>query len=132
MLKIALSGCNGRMGRVIADIVSARDNMQIVAGFDINTAKNGDFPVFADPFEFQGGCDVIIDFSNASSTEHLLAYCEQHHTPVVICTTGHSAEQLAKIREASTKIPVFSASSITASCTPAFRELKRKWGLIWD
>ena len=54
MLKIALSGCNGRMGRVITDIVSTRDGMEIVAGFDLNTAKNGDFPVYADPFEFQG------------------------------------------------------------------------------
>ena len=77
MLKIALSGCNGRMGHVISDIVAGRDGMEIVAGFDINTAKYADFPVFADPFEFNGICDVIIDFSNASSTEHLLSYCEK-------------------------------------------------------
>ena len=31
MLKIALSGCNGRMGRVIADIVGGREGMEIVA-----------------------------------------------------------------------------------------------------
>ena len=39
MLKIALSGCSGRMGRVIADIVASRNTMQIVAGVDVNTAK---------------------------------------------------------------------------------------------
>ena len=84
MLKIALSGCCGRMGHVINDIVSGREGMEIVAGFDINTVQYADFPIFADPFEFTGECDVIIDFSNAASTERLLDYCEQHGTPVVI------------------------------------------------
>ena len=37
MLKIALSGCCGRMGHVINDIVSGREGMEIVAGFDIHT-----------------------------------------------------------------------------------------------
>ena len=69
MLKIALSGCCGRMGHVINDIVSGREGMEIVAGFDINTVQYADFPIFADPFEFTGECDVIIDFSiTASST----------------------------------------------------------------
>ena len=129
MLKIALSGCNGRMGRVITDIVSTRDGMEIVAGFDLNTAKSGDFPVYADPFEFQGECDVIIDFSNASSTEHLLAYCEKHHTPVIICTTGHSAEQLTKIREASTKVPVFRSGNMSIGIN-LMSELLRKCAAV--
>ena len=51
MLNIALSGCNGRMGHVVTDIVSKRSDMRIAAGFDLNAAKTGDFPVFADPFE---------------------------------------------------------------------------------
>ena len=113
MLRIVLSGCNGRMGRVIADIVSNRENMQIVAGFDINTTKYADFPVFSDPFEFTGSCDVIIDFSNASSTEHLLAFCEKHHTPIVICTTGHTTEQLDRIRAAAAQIPVFRSGNMS-------------------
>ena len=42
MLKIALSGCCGRMGHVINDIVSGREGMEIVAGFDINTVQYAD------------------------------------------------------------------------------------------
>ncbi len=132
MLKIALSGCNGRMGRVIADIVSTRDNMEIVAGFDVNTVKNGNFPVFSDPFEFQGDCDVIIDFSNASSTEHLLAYCEKHNTPVVICTTGHSAEQLVKIREASSKIAVFRSGNMSIGINLMTELLRKSAAVLGD
>lgn len=132
MLKIALSGCNGRMGRVIADIVSTRDEMEIVAGFDVNTTKNGAFPVFSDPFEFQGKCDVIIDFSNASSTEHLLAYCEKHDIPVIICTTGHSAEQLEKIRAASAKIPVFRSGNMSIGINLMTELLRKSAAVLGD
>lgn len=113
MLKIALSGCNGRMGKVITDICSKKEGVKIVAGFDINTEKLANFPIYTDPFEFSGTCDVIIDFSNASSTEHLLKYCLANQTPVVISTTGQSEEQLQKINEASEKIPVFRSGNMS-------------------
>lgn len=132
MLKIALSGCNGRMGRVITDIVAGREGMEIVAGFDINTTKHADFPVFSDPFEFQGTCDVIIDFSNASSTEHLLAFCERHGTPIVICTTGHSAEQLTKIREASAKFPVFRSGNMSLGINLMSDLLRKSAAILGD
>lgn len=132
MLKIALSGCNGRMGRVIADIVANRENMQIVAGFDINTTKYADFPVFADPFEFAGTCDVIIDFSNASSTEHLLSFCEKHHTPIVICTTGHTAEQLDSIRAAAAHIPVFRSGNMSIGINLMSALLRKAASVLGD
>ncbi len=132
MLKIALSGCNGRMGRAIQDIVSNRENMKLVAGFDINTEKSADFPVFSDPFEFTGSCDVIIDFSNASSTEHLLLYCEKHNIPVIICTTGHSKEQLDKIREASDKVPVFRSGNMSIGINLMLELLKKSASVLGD
>lgn len=132
MLKIALSGCNGRMGHVITDIVSKRDNMQIVAGFDVNTAKNSDFPVFSDPFEFTGACDVIIDFSNASSTEHLLAFCRQHKIPIVICTTGHAPEQLQKIRAASQEIAVFRSGNMSLGINLMVELLKKSASVLGE
>lgn len=132
MLKIALSGCNGRMGRVISDIVANKKDMEIVAGFDINTEKHAGFPVYADPFEFQGACDVIIDFSNASSTEHLLAYCEQHNTPIVICTTGHSPEQLQNIRTASAKFPIFRSGNMSIGINLMMELLRKSASVLGD
>ena len=113
MLKIALSGCSGRMGRVISDIVSSRDGMEIAVGFDIRTEQYADFPIYKDFAEYQGDCDVVIDFSNAALTERLLDYCEARRLPVVICTTGHSAEQLDRIRAASASIPVFRSGNMS-------------------
>ena len=113
MLKIGLCGCNGRMGKVITDIVSKKENMQIVAGFDAYTQKLADYPVYADPHEFTGACDVIIDFSNVSSLDMLLDYCVKTKTPIIFCTTGYDKEQLAKIREASATIPVFRSGNMS-------------------
>ena len=44
MVRMIMYGCNGRMGRMIADIVSRDEGIEIVAGVDINTAPCS-FPV---------------------------------------------------------------------------------------
>lgn len=125
MLKIAISGCNGRMGRVITEIVAKKEDMKVVAGFDLNTVKLSDYPVYSDPLEFPGGCDVIVDFSNVAVTGHLLEYCRRTRTPVVICTTGHSEEQLAMIREASKEIPVFRSGNMSIGINLMIEVLKK-------
>ncbi len=132
MLKIALSGCSGRMGRVISDIVSGRDGMEIVAGFDLRTEQYADFPVYKDFAEFQGDCDVVIDFSNAALTENLLDYCEARRLPVVICTTGHSAEQLDRIRAASASIPIFRSGNMSIGINLMSELLKKSASVLGD
>ena len=132
MLKIALSGSSGRMGRVITDICAKKENMKIVAGFDSNALKLSDFPVYADPFEFSGACDVVIDFSNVSSTEQLLSYCLKTRTPVVICTTGHSPEQLAKIGAAATEIPVFRSGNMSIGINLMIDLLRKSASVLGD
>ena len=129
MLKIGLCGCNGRMGKVITDIVSKKENMRIVAGFDAYTEKLADYPVYADPKEFTGECDVVIDFSNPASLDGLLSYCKEHKTPVVICTTGHSKEQLDAMRAASAEIPVFRSGNMSIGIN-LMMDLLRKCGAV--
>lgn len=132
MLKIGLCGCNGRMGKVITDIVSQKENMKIVAGFDAYTEKLSDYPVYADPHEYTGGCDVIIDFSNAASLETLLDYCKKTKTPVVICTTGHSKEQLAEMRAASAEIPVFRSGNMSIGINLMMDLLRKAASVLGD
>ncbi len=113
MPKIINSGCNGRMGRAVERMCKEKSDMEIVAGFDTNPVKLSDYPVFSEPMEFQGDADVIIDFSNSASLENLLAYCTFKKIPAVICTTGHSAEQLALIEEASKTVPLFRSGNMS-------------------
>ena len=107
MVKIAITGANGKMGRVITGLVSQRTDCQIIAGIDINTAQTADFPVVKSPFDLPEKPDVIIDFSHPSALNDLLSYCTMNGVPVVVATTGYTEEQVAKIKKTGEQIPVF-------------------------
>lgn len=106
MVRIILSGANGKMGKVIQSVVSGRDNCEIVAGVDINTESNG-FPVYSSFEEIKEEADVIIDFSNPALINSLLYYSEKKSIPVVIATTGYDDSQKKQIEEAAKKTAVF-------------------------
>ena len=46
MTRIIMSGCNGAMGRTIANIVEEDAEAKIVAGVDVTDAGDRSFPVF--------------------------------------------------------------------------------------
>ena len=113
MLKIILSGCNGKMGQMMTRICSEDDRVSIVAGFDVRAAKPADYPVYADPLEYGGYADVVVDFSIAPALAPLLAYCVRSGLPAVLCTTGYGEGDLKLIEEASGKIPVFRSANMS-------------------
>lgn len=80
---------------------------RIAAGIDPNPAATSPFPVFAAPEECTVQADVIIDFSHHSALPALLEFAEERHLPAVICTTGHTEEELARLARAAERIPVF-------------------------
>ncbi len=106
MTRVLLCGANGKMGHVIRSCVSQRDDMEIVAGVDLNTAGT-EFPIYASIDEVTETADVIIDFSNPALLDSLLAYAKRTHTPLVAATTGYSAEQTAAIKVAANEVAVF-------------------------
>ena len=93
MLRLILSGCNGKMGRVITACVAERCDCEIVAGFDINTESHAGFPVYANPANCGIEADAIIDFSHPSALDGVLAYARDHRLPAVIATTGVSPQR---------------------------------------
>lgn len=113
MVKIILSGCNGKMGKVIARSVEQRDDCEIVAGIDLAANKDGAFPVFASAQEIDVAGDAIIDFSNPAALDSLLAYAKSHSLPLVLCTTGFSSVQIEQIHEAAKEIPLFYSGNMS-------------------
>ncbi len=107
MTDIILSGCCGKMGRVIVNEVAKRNDCQIVAGVDIFADNRYPFPVYDDFSKVTEKADVIIDFSNPAVLQAMLAYAVDTKTPCVICTTGYSAEQVEDIRKASQQTAIF-------------------------
>ena len=99
MVKIIMHGCNGHMGQVISGLVAQDPDAVIVAGIDVADQGKNSYPVYTDMKECQVEADALIDFSSAKATDALLDYCAERKLPVVLCTTGLSEEQLAKVEE---------------------------------
>ena len=99
MVKAIMHGCNGHMGRVITDIIKNTEGIELVAGIDKYTKVPNEYPVSENIGACDVEADVIIDFSNAAAADELLGYCVEKQVPVVLCTTGLSEEQLAKVEE---------------------------------
>jgi 4-hydroxy-tetrahydrodipicolinate reductase len=97
MIRAIMSGCNGKMGRVITDICKADEAIEIVAGIDPYDGVANDYPVFSNISLCNVNADVIIDFSNAKAVDDILIYSEEKQVPVVLCTTGLSEAQLKKV-----------------------------------
>lgn len=105
-IRILLNGAKGRMGLAIAN-VAASEKAVIVAGVD-----QGD-----DLAAHIGAADVVIDFSFHSATLAVAQLCAQHQKPLVIGTTGHTAEEKAAITAAIKGLPVVWAGNYSVGVT---------------
>lgn len=111
MTKIIMHGCNGKMGKVISNLVAQDTTATIVAGIDPTLETNFDYPVFSSIKACDIKADVIIDFSIADAVDTMLDDAKDKKLPVVLCTTGLTQMQIAKVHETATSIPVlFSAN----------------------
>ena len=113
MVKIFIHGCNGHMGQVISSLVEKDPNAQIVAGIDIADNGNNSYPVFTDMEACDTPADVLIDFSSPKAADQLMDYCVRRSLPLVLCTTGLSEAQLAKVEETSGRIPVLRSANMS-------------------
>ena len=113
MVKIIMHGCNGHMGQVISGLVAQDPDAEIVAGIDVADQGKNSYPVYTDMKECQVEADALIDFSSAKATDALLDYCAERKLPVVLCTTGLSEEQLAKVEETAKKVAVLKSATMS-------------------
>ncbi len=113
MIKLILSGANGKMGKVIAELARDSGKYEICAGVDINTTPAESFSVYDNPYDFKGEADCIIDFSNPEALYTILDYALDRNLPIVVATTGLSEEQKNRLFDAAKKIPVFFSANMS-------------------
>ncbi len=113
MTKIAIVGCNGKMGYFVAQSVNENPETEVMFGVDAFGSNKYDFDVFKSFDEADKTPDVIIDFSNPAALDGMLDFALENKVPCVICTTGYSTEQVEKIKEASKSIPVFYSGNMS-------------------
>ncbi|MDI3502163.1 MAG: 4-hydroxy-tetrahydrodipicolinate reductase [Archaeoglobi archaeon] len=110
MIRVAVNGIMGRMGRLIAEKVREEEDLELVAGFDVLEGEIAGIRV-SSPAEYgrvlsTTPVDVIVDFSTPEASIKIAEIASERGIPLVIGTTGFSEDDLRKIQEFSGRIPV--------------------------
>lgn len=124
MVNILMHGCNGKMGQVITGLVKEDENACMAAGVDTWDGIRNDYPVYPTLRDCVVDYDVIIDFSNATAIDSLIDTAVELGKPVVLCTTGLSEEQLARVQKASEKIAIVRSANMSIGINLLMKLLK--------
>ncbi len=126
-MKIAVNGACGRMGQTVIRLAKEA-GIEVAAAIDV---IDGPGIVRALP----GKVDALVDFSLPDGALARLEECVKTGTPAVVCTTGFTDEQRARITEAGKRIPVVFASNTSVGVNTLFRivpEIARALGSDYD
>ncbi|HQC42273.1 MAG TPA: 4-hydroxy-tetrahydrodipicolinate reductase [Verrucomicrobiota bacterium] len=110
MLKIAIIGSKGRMGKMLINCAAGRPEIEVAAAVD-----QGD-----DLAQAVGSADVAIDFSFHEATLPVAQLCANQGKPLVIGTTGHTPEEKKAIMDIAKNIPIVWASNYSTGVNTLF------------
>jgi len=131
MIKIAITGAYGRMGKRIVALVYESANFGIVGaledashpqlGEDVGMVAglgNIGVPVTDD---LPRKPDVLIDFSVPTATMAWAEYCADHQLPLVVGTTGLIDAQMQQLRQYSQKTPILTGANMSLGVNLLFK-----------
>lgn len=124
MLKVAISGSTGRMGKALIKAIGQNEDFKLVGGVAGQENKNigkdlGEIaevekigiPLSSNLYDLSEEIGVLIDFSEAKFSLKAVEYSKNLNIPLVLATTGYEDEDLNIIRKASQFIPLLQASN---------------------
>lgn len=126
MLRIAITGAAGRMGKTLIEACQQADDCVLSAaierpGISLIGADAGelsgvgrlDVQLVDDIASVLNDFDVLIDFTSIESTLHNLQVCKDNKKHIIIGTTGFSDEQKTLIRDAAQQTAVVFAPNMS-------------------
>ncbi|MFW2373234.1 MAG: 4-hydroxy-tetrahydrodipicolinate reductase [Gammaproteobacteria bacterium] len=145
MLKIAVTGAGGRMGRTIIEAIQNTDDCQFSAAFErmdssllgadagelaglgkLGVKVLGDIDSVIDSF------DLMIDFTTVDSTLDHLETCKEHNKKIIIGTTGFSAEQKTIIQQAARQTAIVFAPNMSVGVNLSLKLLEMAASVLGD
>ena len=109
MTRLHVNGALGRLGRVIVQLA------EMSGEFTVTKSGRGDAVG-----ELVDGCDVVIDVSQPEASVLVADECAQRTKPVVIGTTGHSANQRQGLQRAAQRTALLLAPNFSVGVTLLF------------
>jgi 4-hydroxy-tetrahydrodipicolinate reductase len=136
MIRVAIVGAAGRMGKTLIEAIQAADGLELGAA----TERPDSSLIGADAGELAGvgrlgvalshsltkvvdSFDVVIDFTSPASTMVNLDVCRQHGKRIVIGTTGLADAQKRQISDAAKDIGVVFAPNMSVGVNLCFKLL---------
>ena len=128
MIKIVVSGAEGRMGRRIAELARKDPEFEVVAGLELKA--NPGLSIVSSLNDIKADYDCIIEFTTPEATlEHLRA-AEKAKKGMVIGTTGFSEEEFDAIKKASGAIPVVFSPNMSICVNLFFSLIRKSAGIL--
>ncbi|MCX8049111.1 MAG: 4-hydroxy-tetrahydrodipicolinate reductase [Methylohalobius sp.] len=136
MIRVAIPGASGRMGRALIQAIAAAEDLELTAA----TARSESGTIGQDAGVLAGvgelgvpiqsdlaACpdfDVLIDFTAPESCLSFVDYCRAHDKRLVIGTTGLSEADLQAIEAAARVIPIVLSPNMSVGVNLALRLLE--------
>lgn len=121
-VRLLLVGAAGRMGQAISRLAESRTDIEIARACGRGDSVSNCI----------GDCDVVVDVSAVAAAEEICVACAQRRKPLVIGTTGHSAEQTAAIARAAESIPIVLAPNFSVGVNTLFWLTRKAVELLGD
>ncbi|NEN75005.1 4-hydroxy-tetrahydrodipicolinate reductase [Pelistega sp. NLN82] len=133
-MRIAISGANGRMGRMLIEAVLQHPDLTLAVAIDHAGSPSlgqdaGAFlgqqtgvTISADIEQLQYA-DCLIDFTRPEGTLHYLEACKRFGTKMVIGTTGFSTEEKQTIEKAAEQIAIVFAPNMSVGVNATLKLL---------
>ncbi|HLR82842.1 MAG TPA: 4-hydroxy-tetrahydrodipicolinate reductase [Paenalcaligenes sp.] len=142
-MKVAITGANGRMGKMLIEAVLQSSDMQLCAAL----VRPGDAAAGTDAGAFLGQqtgvlltddlaalkeADCLIDFTLPEGTMRHLAACQEYGTQCIIGTTGFSNEERATIARTAEDIAIVFAPNMSIGVNITLRLVEIAAQLMQD
>lgn len=126
MVKVAVTGAGGRMGRNLIEAIGLAEGVQLSAAIerqgsplvgmdagDLIGSEHLDVAIVDSLESVVSDFDVLIDFTIIENTLRNIALCADHGKKVVIGTTGFSEDQKSEISDAATRTGIVFAPNMS-------------------
>ena len=126
MIRVAVNGAAGRMGRTLVEAIGESRELALTAAFEhpdsdaVDTEADG-VRIGPDVAAGVADFDVLIDFTEPGATLAALGPCAAHGRGLVIGTTGFDAAGLDRIRAAADSVPILMAPNMSVGVNVTFR-----------
>jgi 4-hydroxy-tetrahydrodipicolinate reductase len=134
MIRVAVAGVAGRMGKTLVQAITESAHLNFTAGFEHSAhGQIGDdvgavcgLPALgvllaAEPSAHTDDFDVVIDFTVPQATLALAETCATHGKAMVVGTTGFDEVQLATLRGCSERTAIFVSPNMSVGVNLSMR-----------